>query len=61
MFEVLVAASLVAAAFAIAGRGRRASTTIPLDDAETDLPCPWCLGPTAESDIACFTCGQTFG
>ncbi len=26
-----------------------------------DLPCPWCLAPTGESDERCPACGQKFG
>ena len=26
-----------------------------------DLPCPWCLAPTAETDRRCPSCGQRFG
>ena len=26
-----------------------------------DLPCPWCKGPTADGDIYCVTCGESFG
>jgi hypothetical protein len=35
---------------------------LPLDiDAELDLPCPWCKGPTADMDVACPSCGKRFG
>ena len=28
---------------------------------ESDLPCPWCNGPTVEDDITCPSCGKRFG
>jgi hypothetical protein len=28
---------------------------------DDDLPCPWCHGPTAESDPRCPSCGRRFG
>jgi hypothetical protein len=32
------------------------------DDAiPPDLPCPWCLAPTEESDVSCPSCGEPFG
>ena len=32
------------------------------DDANPpDLPCPWCLAPTEESDVSCPSCGEHFG
>jgi hypothetical protein len=31
------------------------------DGRSADLPCPWCGGPTAETDTECVTCGQHFG
>lgn len=35
---------------------------LPVDfDAEPDLPCPWCKGPTAEVDASCPSCGRRFG
>ncbi len=30
-------------------------------DPSTDFPCPWCHGPTAESDRSCPTCNRVFG
>ncbi len=32
-----------------------------VDDDALDLPCPWCLAPTDESDVSCPSCGQDFG
>lgn len=26
-----------------------------------DLPCPWCHGPTDETDTRCRGCGRRFG
>lgn len=35
---------------------------LPLDhDADLDLPCPWCKGPTAVVDECCPCCGRRFG
>lgn len=31
------------------------------DSRTSDLPCPWCLAPTAETDVRCPSCGQRFG
>ena len=31
------------------------------DGRTADLPCPWCLAPTGESDDRCPDCGQKFG
>jgi hypothetical protein len=28
---------------------------------DADLPCPWCLAQTEETDSACPSCGQAFG
>lgn len=61
MFEVVIAASLIAVVFAAFGRRQQISPPISLDTTETDLPCPWCKGPTADTDNACITCGQDFG
>ncbi|MDH3398706.1 MAG: hypothetical protein OEM94_05120 [Acidimicrobiia bacterium] len=61
MLEVVIAASLIAVAFAAFGRRQETSPLISLDTTETDLPCPWCMGPTADTDKTCNTCGQDFG
>ena len=61
MFEVLIAASLVAVVMVALGRRQETSPPLASDGKETDLPCPWCLGPTDEADHACMTCGQSFG
>ncbi len=37
-------------------RDERASVQAP-----DDLPCPWCLAPTLETDSRCPNCGQRFG
>ena len=34
---------------------------VPITALVTDLPCPWCLAPTAESDSRCPGCGHRFG
>ncbi|MGD2051917.1 MAG: hypothetical protein PVI35_05510 [Acidimicrobiia bacterium] len=31
------------------------------DETRPDLPCPWCLAPTDESDVSCPSCGEHFG
>lgn len=28
---------------------------------ECDLPCPWCLASTDETDTSCRSCGRAFG
>ncbi|MDX1690209.1 MAG: hypothetical protein R3290_04200 [Acidimicrobiia bacterium] len=63
---VVAAAGLVAATMITRIRYPR-SSVVPLgklvddDRVESDLPCPWCEGPTNEDDVACPSCGQTFG
>ena len=38
------------------------SKMLPLDeDAELDLPCPWCRAPTGDFDARCHSCGRLFG
>lgn len=61
MFELVIAASLIAVVFATVGRSKQASLPVGLDASEIDLPCPWCMGPTSDTDTACNTCGQHFG
>jgi hypothetical protein len=34
---------------------------VPMAGLVADLPCPWCLAPTAESDARCPGCGHRFG
>jgi hypothetical protein len=31
------------------------------DKGGEDLPCPWCYGPTDETDVRCRGCGRKFG
>jgi hypothetical protein len=41
---------------------RPETRVVPIDgESVPDLPCPWCLSPTAETDRCCPTCGQPFG
>lgn len=67
MLELIVAGSLVVAIFAATSRSRSLRTDSPpkdesvIADSEVDLPCPWCLAPTAENDQRCPSCGQRFG
>lgn len=28
---------------------------------DSDLPCPWCHGPTTDVDTRCPSCGHRFG
>ncbi len=44
------------------GTGLAAGVLVIDDEAALpDLPCPWCLAPTDESDVSCPSCGQDFG
>lgn len=69
MLEVLVAATAVTGLFALA-KGMRANESYRVDrslvlrgreERGDDLPCPWCYGPTDETDTRCTGCGQLFG
>lgn len=69
MLEALLAATATTGLFALAKgvRGARhhpggdAVVVIPRDDRGDDLPCPWCYGPTRETDTRCSGCGRSFG
>ena len=69
MLEALVAAGattgLIALAKGIRGNQKyRADPNLVItlrDDRGDDLPCPWCYGPTTESDMRCPGCGTSFG
>ena len=69
MLEALVAATattgLIALAKGIRGNQRyRVDPNLVItsrDDRGEDLPCPWCYGPTKESDTRCPGCGTAFG
>ncbi len=66
MFAILVAA-LCMPAFTLRRR-YPSGANVPLskllaidEDADLDLPCPWCKAPTTEVDAVCFSCGHRFG
>jgi hypothetical protein len=65
--EMVLAAVIVAVALVAIG-GRSVATDravpmalVPLEEAATDLPCPWCSASTREADVHCSACGQPFG
>lgn len=47
--------------FALGIRGWKTVDSTSVIDLNDDLPCPWCLAPTSESDSACPSCGRSFG
>ena len=67
MFEALVAATATTGLFALARVGRNEPyqvdprLIVTTQDAEGDLPCPWCQASTSESDQRCPSCGHRFG
>lgn len=75
MLEIAVAVVLVAGALVALGARRETAGglaggrgtagvgpgALHLPDETPDLPCPWCLAPTAEDDPCCPSCGQRFG
>lgn len=69
MLEALVAATATTGLFALAkglrGQKQYSVNTAMLmtsrEDRGDDLPCPWCYGPTLETDERCQGCGQAFG
>lgn len=68
MLETLVLVTATTGLFALAlgVRGNErfggAGALIPLGDQRgEDLPCPWCYGPTDETDSHCGGCGRRFG
>lgn len=69
MFEALLAATATTGLFALA-KGMKGSRhyridptliVVARDDRGEDLPCPWCYGPTQETDPRCPGCGRSFG
>ncbi len=70
MMEIAIASVFIAVALVAVGTSSRpmmsasASTVLPvpgMEEAVTDLPCPWCLAQTREQDPNCPSCGQPFG
>jgi len=70
MLEIAIVSVFVGIALVAVGRSTHpgvtahamtAATVFAPDDVATDLPCPWCLGPTHEDDRSCPSCGQPFG
>lgn len=70
MFEFAIASMFIAVAFVAVGTASRPATSgivtevlllNEMEEALIDLPCPWCLAQTHESDKNCPTCGQPFG
>ena len=66
MFEILIAAGLLAGAIvAFGGRDDTVGDTaviVPINHLPSDdLPCPWCGAETQEEDAYCPSCRQPFG
>jgi hypothetical protein len=67
MVEMLVASAFVAGGVVIVSRrhphlvARSSNLSAARNDAGNDLPCPWCMTPTTESDVRCPGCHQRFG
>lgn len=66
MLEFVVGSAVVVAVATRTARRRprnhfHVHGTSPHQVVGPDLPCPWCGGPTTESDRSCFSCGQNFG
>ncbi|MCI0424489.1 MAG: hypothetical protein L0Z49_00645 [Actinobacteria bacterium] len=65
MLEALVVATATTGLFALAmgirGNERFRAEPAPRGDRGDDLPCPWCYGPTDETDRRCRGCGRHFG
>lgn len=70
MIELLAVGVFLAAGITLLGTRASAYASvstgtervIELTDADgNDLPCPWCQGPTRETDSSCSSCGQPFG
>jgi hypothetical protein len=70
MVEAIVAGAIIAGGMAALSRRQphpsphsMRSAFSPIDVAETapDLPCPWCMASTAETDRHCPSCHQPFG
>ena len=69
MVEVIVTGALVAGGAAILGRRQLQTPRISGvpgagsrgGEAPSDLPCPWCMAATNESDSHCPSCHQPFG
>jgi hypothetical protein len=70
MVEAIVAGALIAGGMAalsrrqptpMRGRAPSAFAPITVSEASPDLPCPWCMAATAETDDHCPSCRQPFG
>lgn len=69
MLETLVVVASATGLYALArnARGHETFEVNPAlvamfaDKRGEDLPCPWCYGPTDETDIRCRGCGRKFG
>ncbi|NOY55719.1 MAG: hypothetical protein GXP34_06995 [Actinobacteria bacterium] len=70
MMQLLLAASLITALVALAGRWFQhtgegiafgTGTWVEAYRSATELPCPWCGTDTDESDRACPSCHRPFG
>ena len=70
MIQLLLAASLITALVALAGRQFRdngdgfafeAGAWGEAYRSATEIPCPWCGADTDESDTACPSCHRPFG
>ncbi len=61
MLEIGLIVAVAAGAAFVLGRLRAREGLAVDDDVFVDLPCPWCLAPTSEDDIACPSCLEPFG
>jgi len=61
MLETVIVVSLFAALLLAGGGTTNTALDLRVSDTTEDLPCPWCLAPTQETDDACTACGQEFG
>ncbi len=61
MLETVIVISLFAALLLAGSTSNDTALDLQVSDGPADLPCPWCLAPTQESDAYCSACGQEFG
>ncbi len=67
MLELIVAISLISGALLASRLSGRSGFEADgdsqqlIDLSESDLPCPWCYGPTSLDDDRCPNCDQRFG
>ncbi len=61
MLELVLAGIIITALIGFASRLRLERPPVESSAPECDLPCPWCLASTAETDSSCRSCGRAFG